>query len=354
MAQKKKRPQPYLYKYKTLIRAGYLSLLFVCTFISVFALFVIQTKESAFDIALVKTNTIGSAPQIEKVDPFPIGVNPLAQSITEDPTVDAYLETHITSNTKNRTKVSWFEKHFIAKLAQFDWYQNLASPLSRILIVDSGERREEVVKNFADILRWTAEEQIMFTSLIAGSSPELAEGKFFPGRYVVNKDANPEDVAKLLNQEFTTNVSSRYTEKIEQLVPLEDALTIASLLEREAYDFEDMRYISGVIWNRLFIDMNLQLDASLQYAKANSSQESWWPTVRPQDKYIDSPFNTYQNAGLPPTPIANPSTEAILAALNPKSTPCIFYFHDKNGGFHCTETYQEHRDLLKKYYTIKE
>ena len=112
-----------------------------------------------------------------------------------------------------------------------------------------------------------------------------------------------------------------------------------------------MRIISGIIWNRLFANMNLQIDATVQYAKANkASVNSWWPAVLPRDISIKSPYNTYTNPGLPPTPIANPSVAAILAALNPVSTPCFYYFHDKMGQFHCSTTYAEHVALLKKYY----
>ena len=83
---------------------------------------------------------------------------------------------------------------------------------------------------------------------------------------------------------------SRYTDEIKLQVPLENALVIASLLEREAHDFTDMRYISGVIWNRLFIDMPLQLDATLQYARGSRTSESrWWPKIVPRDKFIESP-----------------------------------------------------------------
>jgi UPF0755 protein len=95
--------------------------------------------------------------------------------------------------------------------------------------------------------------------------------------------------------------------------------------------------------------MKLQLDATLQYAKANG-RNGWWPVVRSRDKYIRSPYNTYQNGGLPPGPIANPSVAAIVATLNPKKTPCFYYFHDNDSAFHCSETYDEHVALLKKYF----
>jgi UPF0755 protein len=158
----------------------------------------------------------------------------------------------------------------------------------------------------------------------------------------------------ILQREFTDSVLNRYTEEIEHTVPLADALIIASLIEREASDFQNMREISGVIWNRLFIDMPLQLDASLQYVKADNPYEpNWWPRVRPDDKFIDSDFNTYQNTGLPPEPIANPSVEAIVAALNPIATKCLFYFHSRSREYYCSETYAEHKEKLKEVYGLE-
>jgi cell division protein YceG involved in septum cleavage len=312
----------------------------------VLSLFLIKSKEFVFETA----TPIVVTPLKETVEVFPIGVNPLEKTIVENPEINAYIETHLSANVlREHKREGWFT-HTLALLTQFDWYQNLASPISRILVIDSGERKEEVISHFSKILRWSKEEGAQFESLVAGSSPSIDEGKFFPGHYVVSKDATPEEVAAMLTEQFDTQVLSRYPEEVSSVVPLEDALAIASLLEREAYDFTDMREISGIIWNRLFVDMPLQLDASLQYARANNGGNTWWPTPVPADKYINSPFNTYKNKGLPPTPIANPSSEAILAALNPKATECLFYFHDKDGGFHCSVTYEEHVKALKEIY----
>ena len=112
-----------------------------------------------------------------------------------------------------------------------------------------------------------------------------------------------------------------------------------------------MRLVSGIIWNRIFAGMNLQLDSTLQYAKATKQSTAlWWPPVSPHDKYIKSPYNTYLNNGLPPTPIASPSVEAVLAALNPVKTDCFFYFSDAQGNFHCSQTYQQHKALIDRYY----
>lgn len=281
--------------------------------------------------------------------PFPIGVDPAKKVIVEKIDVEAYLINSLASNHRRRDGVNWLDR-LALKLTTSPVFQQLASPISRTLVIFSGERKEEVIDNIGDILRWDESERLAFETLVASSSPALAEGKFFPSNYTVDKDADPQLVADLINKKLNDEVLVRYNDEIEKVVPLEDALIIASLLEREAYSFEDMRYISGVIWNRLFIGMNLQLDATLQYVKGEKLDQPWWPQVVPKDKYLESPYNTYEHEGLPPAPIANPSVDAILAALNPKVTDCLFYFHDDDNNFHCSKTYEEHVTALKKIY----
>ncbi len=286
--------------------------------------------------------------------PFPIGVNPKTKTVSESPQVTTYIDTSVASNhTGPSLATGWLTK-LTAKLAQLDWYQNLASPISRTLVIQSGERSEEVVAHFAHILGWDTAEQDIFRTRLQSEVPELPDGKLYPGKYTVAKNADPESVAVAVAEKFNAEVRTRYTDEIESVVPLRDTLIIASLLEREAYDFEDMRYISGIIWNRLFINMRLQIDATMQYARSTQNKptgaENWWPVPTPADKSIDSPYNTYKNSGLPPGPIANPSIDAIIAALNPRETDCLFYFHDTVGKFYCTKTYEEHVTLLKQVY----
>ncbi len=282
--------------------------------------------------------------------PFPVSVDPTHKIITENTQVEAYFKEHISSKGgRLNSHTSWLGRVF-GKLALSNLYQNLASLTSRTLVIQSGERKGEIAEHFGKILGWNKASRQEFSERISSSTPELSDGKFFPGTYVVAKGATPADVAPLIVSRFENEVLSRYGPEIEAIVPLDDTLTIASLLEREAYDFNDMRQIAGVIWNRLFTNMNLQIDATLQYAKGSRPDQPWWPQVVPEDKYIKSPFNTYKNEGLPPSPIANPSLDAILAALNPIDTDCMYYFHDKKGDFHCSKTYEEHVALLKQYY----
>lgn len=320
---------------------------FLCTLAGM-ALIALLTQKTA---ALSNTEATIAATDTT-LPPLPVGVNPDAKIIEENPDVDAYMSAFVASNhTKPAIGDSWFDRA-LAKLTEHDWYQNLATPATRILIIQSGERHEEIAKNFSRILRWTAEEKGIFTERLMDEVPAIKDGKLYPGRYIVVSDAGPEEVAVAVADRFNAEVRTRYTDKVAKTLPLKDALIIASLIEREAYDFDDMRYISGVIWNRLFIDMKLQIDATLQYARGEQSAAAggrWWPVPRAQDKFIKSPYNTYQNIGLPPAPIANPSIDAIIAALNPRDTDCLFYYHTDDGTFYCNATYEQHVAGIKKH-----
>ena len=327
---------------KVLIRAVYGLILLCCLVAAAGIGTLLETKQFVFN--KVEENSVAEVP----TGPFPVSVDPENQTITENDLLKNFSYDTFAYAPKNPD--SWKEK-VVAFFAKKEWYQTLASPVSRILVIWPGERKEEVAKEFGDILGWSPGERALFIKTITDADPALTEGKFYPGQYVAQKDAGPEEVATLLQQKFDSDILSRYTPEVEAKVPLNEALTVASLLEREASDFDNMREISGVIWNRLFSDMPLQLDATLQYVKgAKSSEKTWWPIPKPADKYLKSPYNTYANKGLPPGPIASPSAAAVLAALNPVPTDCLFYFHDEKHVYHCSNTYVEHVQKLKARY----
>ena len=319
---------------------SYLMLFSIALVLGVMSL-LLQYKSSVFEHSLEPVVTT-------QVYPFPVSVNAQTEEIFVNPAFDLFYETTF-------AEANTAPKKLLGKLAAIlsskSWYQSLASPVSRIVVIWPGERKEEVVKHIGDIVGWDAAQRLEFQALIDSQSPILEDGKYFPGQYVTHRSASPMDVASLISTKFTNEVIHRYPKTVADQVPLEDALIIASLLEREASDFQNKREVAGVIWNRLFIDMPLQLDATLQYVKGNNPREpKWWPVVRPADKFLDSDFNSYQNKGLPPAPIANPSAEAVLAALNPLQTDCLYYFHGPSADYYCSVDYEEHVSKLKQVY----
>lgn len=240
--------------------------------------------------------------------------------------------------------IIFYSKFNPSFLADLSYYANLANPSMRVVRVVEGSRREEIAEVLMDKLNWDERDKIAFLQ----SDSVNVEGHYFPKTYVIHKDQSPSVVAVTMFDEF-----SKQVEKIKELDPKliideNTALKIASIVQREAAGKEDMRLISGIIWNRIFNGMKLQIDATLQYAKG-SEEEGWWKQVDPDDKEIESPYNTYLYKGLPPSSIANPGSDAIYAAFYPQKTNCLFYLHDNNRKIHCAKTYKEHKRNIEIY-----
>ena len=228
-------------------------------------------------------------------------------------------------------------------------YLQLANPQARWVRVEEGLRKEEVANVLAKQLGWKDTDKEKFVNAHLALKRDNLEGYYFPENYLIPLDADPLSISKKMIQNFDEKIARSRKSATKTIINGETALTIASIIQREAAGKSDMNLISGIIWNRLFAGMNLQIDATLQYAKGNE-KNGWWPSVSPRDKKIDSPYNTYQHDGLPPSPISNPGLAAIEAAYNPQKTACLFYFHDANRKIHCSKTYAEHKALVEKYY----
>ncbi|HEY4518196.1 MAG TPA: endolytic transglycosylase MltG [Candidatus Paceibacterota bacterium] len=215
----------------------------------------------------------------------------------------------------------------------------LAAADSDYIHIREGLRKEEIADLFGKNLDWSKEQKLAFATAI--------EGKYYPGTYSIPSSGDEDILREVMLHRFEKQVAARYSTTTARVIKLDVALKVASLIEREAGGKNDMRLISGVIWNRIFKDMPLGIDATLQYAKATSSP--WWPKVLSVDKDIDSRFNTYIYKGLPPTPIASPGLASIDAALNPKRTDCLYYLHDSARRIHCAVSYASHLKNIKKY-----
>jgi UPF0755 protein len=220
---------------------------------------------------------------------------------------------------------------------------DLANPSARYVKVAAGMRREEVADRFAKSLGWSDAERnkLLNTHTLMMKS---SEGYYFPETYVVSINASAQDVSRKISDTFNEKIAEKVKGK---RVSIDTIIKIASIIQREASPY-DMRVVSGIIWNRIDKGMALEMDATLQYAKGN--KEKWWPLVNSQDKYIDSPYNTYKNKGLPPSAISNPGEAAIDAALNPSKTQALFYIHDDYGNIHTAATYEQHKANIAAYY----
>lgn len=179
------------------------------------------------------------------------------------------------------------------------------------------------------------------------------EGYLFPDTYLIPREATAGGVIDIL----INNFNLRFDDSLKQLAKKRgltenEVITLASLVEKEARHDADRQKVAGIIIKRWKKDWPLQIDATLQYALGYQPEEkTWWKAyLTNNDKKIDSPYNTYENKGLPPGPIANPGLASIKAVVNAEqNTPYWYYLSDKSGNMHYAVTLEGHNANIKKY-----
>lgn len=185
---------------------------------------------------------------------------------------------------------------------------------------------------------------------VNGKNIKSIEGFLFPETYNFAPDWTPYQIASRMVKEFDTRVSPLYNAQAGKLpfkLSLEQVTVLASLVEREARLDSERPIIAGVYYNRLKKGMKLDCDATVLYALGSKKE-----TLLYSDLEIDSPYNTYKYAGLPPTPICSPGLAAIKATLSPAHHNYLYYVRNdkKNDGSHVfSATLQEHENAIKKY-----
>ena len=131
-----------------------------------------------------------------------------------------------------------------------------------------------------------------------------------------------------------------------QQLTVYEAVILASVVQREAVDEAEQPLIAGVFLNRLQLGMQLQADATVQYAIGNATNGWWKSPLSADDLTADSPYNTYLSPALPPGPIANPGLSALQAVAEPLESDFIFFVADctpgANGQHLFSVTYEEH------------
>jgi UPF0755 protein len=175
-----------------------------------------------------------------------------------------------------------------------------------------------------------------------------AEGFLFPGAYTLPRDLDTTGMLKTLLDGFNAQaLTAGLVEGFNnQGLSIYEAVTLASIVQREAMSEEEMPLIASVFLNRLAAGMKLDSDPTVQYALGyNPGKETWWTNpLSLEDLQFDSPYNTYLYPGLPPGPIANPGLAALQAVAFPAQTPYYYFRADCGGeGKHAfAETFEEH------------
>jgi len=184
-------------------------------------------------------------------------------------------------------------------------------------------------------------------TVLVGMDPTAPlEGFLFPDTYFMRPDMTAPQIVDVLLDNFEGRVGTTLrAASVDRGVAIYDIVKLASIVEREARDRNESATIAGVYTNRLRIGMKLDADPTIQYALGE------WRELSLDDLKLVSPYNTYLNAGLPPTPIANPGVAALEGAAKPANVP-YFYFVAKNdgtGGHAFAVTLAEHEANRVKY-----
>ena len=203
-------------------------------------------------------------------------------------------------------------------------------------------RREQIGEILGEKLGWDAKKLDRWNAI-------GKEGQYYPDTYLVPVDEVVEVTAQRFFDRFNEKMAPLMDKFLVENILWTTGVKIASLIARESGGPDDMKLISGIIWNRLNSDMRLQIDSTMQYTRGKADGK-WWGSIDLAEKRKDSPYNTYLYKGLPPTPICSPGIEAIEAAVEPEETDCLFYLHDSSGQIHCAKTYEEHVQNIKWYY----
>jgi UPF0755 protein len=181
-----------------------------------------------------------------------------------------------------------------------------------------------------------------------GQSEINSEGMFFPDTYMFGKGAPDVVILKKAYQAMQNRLQKEWNNRAANL-PYQNAyqaLIAASLIERETAIAKERPVISGVIVRRLQKNMRLQIDPTVIYALGNAYQGK----LTAKDLLTRSPYNTYLNKGLPPTPIGMPSGASIQAALHPAAGDALYYVASGNGGRHVfSATLQQHDAAIDRY-----
>ena len=259
---------------------------------------------------------------------------------------------------------TWFRFSGQARLIKAGSYELVPGTSPRRLL-SMLVRGEETLKSVTLVEGWTflqvraalqKSEQLAPETI--GLEPEIImeklgrpglhpEGRFFPDTYTYAKGSSDLAVLKRAARAMDKRLDAAWSLRSAD-TPLkspEQALILASIVEKETGKPSDRAQIGGVFTNRLRLGMPLQTDPTVIYGLGTRFDGN----LRKRDLQLDTPYNTYTRAGLPPTPIAMPGRAALLAAVQPAATQALYFVARGDGSSHFSSNLDEHNRAVNKY-----
>jgi UPF0755 protein len=276
----------------------------------------------------------------------------------------AQAVTQAGANTSSTLLYAWFRLSGQARSIKAGLYEFGPATTPRDLL-DKMVRGDQALRSFTLVEGWNIRDVLQAIR----SSPDLAqdiegvspadlmariglpgqhpEGRFFPDTYRMVKHTPASTVLRQAAQAMDERLAQAWAQRAEN-TPLrtpEDALILASIVEKETGLDSDRGQIGGVFNNRLRIGMRLQTDPTIIYGLG----ERFDGNLRRIHLTTDAPYNTYTRAGLPPTPICMPGWNSLLAAVRPESTKALYFVARGDGSSQFSATLQEHNAAVQRY-----
>jgi len=196
-------------------------------------------------------------------------------------------------------------------------------------------------------------ERLMANERLTGDIPIPAEGSILPDSYAFQKGEARAAVVMRMQKAMEKTIEELWPERSRDtfVKTPQQAIVLASIVEKETSKKSELRMVAGVYSNRLRTGMMLQADPTIIYPITKGKPLG--RRIRQSEISAVNDYNTYSMVGLPKGPIANPSRAAIEAVLNPEKTDYLFFVADGKGGHIFAETLQEHNANVEKWYAIR-
>lgn len=197
------------------------------------------------------------------------------------------------------------------------------------------------------------EEKLAANHFLTGKVPAIAEGSLLPDSYSYERGEKRSEVVERMQSAMTRTLAQLWAKRTPAcpLDSKEEAVTLASIVEKETGKPAERRTIAGVYCNRLRIGMKLDADPTVIYPITKGKPLG--RRIKKSELHSDDAYNTYTHAGLPPGPIANPGKDSIAAVLNPAETKALYFVADGTGGHVFAETLAEQQANVKRWYAIR-
>lgn len=222
-------------------------------------------------------------------------------------------------------------------------------------VIDKIARGQVVIHKFTIPEGWNSRQVralLIDEPLLTGELPaDIPEGSMFPDTILFQRGQSRASVLDIMQRRMREVVATAWANR-DAAVPLtspEQALILASMIEKETGVQDERAMIAGVFYHRLRVGMRLQSDPTVVYGIEVAQRAPLERPLSSADLQADTPYNTYTRDGLPPTPICNPGLAAIHAALHPTSTKALYFVADGQGGHHFSATLAEHNARVAEY-----